>query len=210
MMFYKRRLQTSRSVQPANRFRWVLQVLVIAVLAWLAGASLVRAQSSRIEINSPMPGEAVQGVVEIQGHTQIDGFLSAELSFGYTNDLTGTWFLIDASSEPVSSGRLAVWDTNSITDGVYNLRLVVILQDGSEQVAVVPDLRVRNYTPVETSTPQPTADSGPVAAPTWPTATETPRPTPTPLPPNPAALTVQGVFSGLTLGAAYTAGAFLL
>ena len=73
------------------------------------------------------------------------------MAFGYQDDPTATWFLIEQSAEPVKKGLIASWDTSTITDGEYQLRVRVILADGKVAEAIVPNLRVRNYTPVETA-----------------------------------------------------------
>jgi hypothetical protein len=147
-------------------------------------------------IDSPLPGQAVQGSAAITGSTFVEGFASAELTFGYVDDPTGTWFFIEQMQAPVQAGVLATWDTTILTDGNYNLRLVVTRQDGSQVELIVPEIRVRNYTPIETSTPTlpvPTQTSPPGATPVpsaTPTATATPvPPTPTALPANPAVVT---------------------
>ena len=134
----------------------------------------------------------------VSGTSAIDGFVSAEVSFTYSGEPAGSWFLLTISSQPVIEGTLAVWDTTAISDGNYTLRLRVTLFDGTTLEAIVPDLRVRNYTPPETST----ATLPPTAAPTLPPTltpilptltatsvpTETPLPTPTAMPENPAIL----------------------
>jgi hypothetical protein len=76
-----------------------------------------------------------------------------EVSFAYGSDAGRTWFLIQESQQPVSGGALATWDTTTLTDGDYDLRLLVSLKDGTQQQVVVKGLRVRNYTPVEASSP---------------------------------------------------------
>lgn len=118
-------------------------------------------------ITSPAGGQALQGVVSIQGNTAVDGFQAAELSFSYSNNPTQTWFLILQSDTPVANGLLAQWDTTVISDGIYTLRLVVLHTDGSQETIIVAGVRVRNYTTIETDTP----------APPTPTATPAPQDT---------------------------------
>jgi hypothetical protein len=156
----------------------------------------------QVAIYSPTSGQALQGTISVTGKTLVEGFLSAELSFAYTQDLTDTWFLIYESDEPVSNGELTQWDTSTITDGEYNLRLVVTMEDGNSLTVQNSNLRVRNYTPIETITPVPTATHAPgdTLVPTiTPTFTVTPLPpTATPLPPNPAQITPQDIL--VTIG----------
>ncbi len=144
-------------------------------------------------ITAPLPGAALQGLVSVTGTTALDGFSSAEVSYGYEGDQTGTWFLLQQSRAPVTDGVLATWDTTTISDGNYRLRLQVILGDGRVQEVILRGLRVRNYSIIETSTP-----TGVVATalipPSQPTSTRTPaptpaRPTPTLMPANPVEVT---------------------
>lgn len=165
-----------------------LFLLLISGWAWLAAwfsPTSSAQQAGAAAIQSPRPGEALQGVLAILGSTQVDGFVSAELAFAYSRDTSGTWFSLAQSQKPVENGFLASWDTTTITDSNYELRLTVRLQDGSSQVVQVSGLRVRNYTSVETPTPpaQPSAAASPAV-----TATLTLTPTPTPVRPTPTRL----------------------
>ncbi|MFZ5922170.1 MAG: hypothetical protein ACOYY3_14065 [Chloroflexota bacterium] len=190
--------------------------IVLALLAVLVTAPAAVAQQAGPVITSPTDGQALQGVVQIIGSTQVDGFASAEVAFAYAGDPTGTWFLIASPATPVTSGLLAEWDTSSITDADYVLRLRVFRQDGSSVEARVTGLRVRNTLPVETSTPTaaPTATVTlpPLETPTPvpPTATPSPVFTPTALPPNPAALTTADIYAAMRQGALYAAALVLL
>ena len=98
------------------------------------------------ELSSPQPGQVVSGLVTLSGTADHPAFNRYEVSFAYVEDTTDTWFSI---GEPVDTrvidGRLALWDTSTITDGDYSLRLRVWLQDGRSLEAVVPGVRVRNY-----------------------------------------------------------------
>jgi hypothetical protein len=170
-----------------------------------------------VRLQSPRAGQALQGSVPILGNTDVAGFQSASLYFGYQGDRTQTWFLIAQSDQTVKDGSLVQWDTTTITDGNYNLRLIVTLSDGSQRVASVEGLRVRNYSAVETNTPTPitptaTAVPGDTAVPT---RTSTPNPTPvpptgTPLPPNPAQISRMDIASSMGKGALAIIGLFAL
>jgi len=151
-------------------------------------------------IKTPGPGDVLQGTITITGSDAVAGFLSSELAFAYVGDVTATWFPIAVSSSPVEAGTLATWDTNTITDGNYSLRLRVYLDNGTSLDVMVSSLRVRNYTAIETPTPGPTAVK-PTLTPTV-TLTPTPFPTPTALPPNPAVLTSVDVSTSIAYGGA--------
>jgi hypothetical protein len=193
------------------------------VLIWLiicsSGVIIVRAQDeveqqTEVSILSPLPGNAVRGSVPILVDTATEGFFSAELTFSYDSDKTGTLFLIDQSFESTADGVMTEWDTTTLTDGTYDLRLVVLLANGNGYTSVVPALRVRNYSPIETDTPTPSPTSAPQATPmpsitASPTATQIP-PTPTPLPPNPLQITQQDIWTNLLRGAAGGFAAIIL
>jgi hypothetical protein len=165
-------------------------------------------------ILSPVAGQAVQGRVSVIVFTAVQGFQSEELSFGYTEDTTGTWFLIVQSSEPIVNGELGVWDTSLITDGDYNLRLEILLQDGSKTAITVTGLRVRNYSMIETNTPTPVTPTDTLSPDERPTATATAIPTitatPTPLPTNPAEMTDDQITGSLAKGALGAITLFLI
>jgi hypothetical protein len=165
-----------------------------------------------LSIRSPVAGQAMQGSVSIEGNSSVPGFVSAELAFAYAGDPTGTWFLIAEPNEPVQDGILAQWDTGAITDGDYDLRLRVSLEDGSHVESLVPGLRVRNYTPVETDTPTPVTPTLTQLPGETPAVTPTPeiRPSATPLPPNPAEVTRGDILRSLGKGALAILGLFAL
>lgn len=170
-----------------------------------------------VRLQSPKGGQALQGSVPILGNTDVAGFQSASLYFGYRNDPTHTWFLIAQSDQAVKDGSLAQWDTTTITDGDYDLRLIVTLDDGSQEIANVAGLRVRNYSVVETNTPTPVAPTAtPVPGNTAiPTITTTPSATPvaptgTPFTPNPAQINSMDIASSMGKGALAIIGLFAL
>ncbi len=166
-----------------------------------------------IILESPQPGQALQGKQEITGSVQVPDFRSAELLFAYADDPTNTWFLIQEYTQPITTSLIAQWDTTTISDGVYALRLIVTRTDGSQVEQLVSGLRVRNYTAVETNTPTPIT---PTAAPqvistATPPPTSTPKPpTATALPPNPARVTSDQLGQAIAKGALGVFGAFAL
>lgn len=158
-------------------------------------------------ILSPLPGQALQGNVPVVARTAVEGFVAFELSFAYFNNPTDIWFLIDQGNQPVMDGALTQWDTSTITDGVYTLRLVVYMDDGSQQTATVPGVRVRNYTPIETGTATPVPLNETLVGIL---ETEGAPSTATPIPSNPAELNQQEVFDGVLKGALAVFGLFIL
>lgn len=188
------------------RYIGILVALLFSISVFQSGfGQEVINEQQETSILSPLPGEAIRGSVPIQVDTATSGFISAELSFSYENDESGTWFLIDQSLLPTEAGVMTEWDTTTITDGTYHLKLVIHLVDGSAYTTIVPSLRVRNYSPVETPTPTSSPTPAPLATPS-PTITPSPVPTqippsPTPLPENPLQLTAGDIETNLLTGA---------
>jgi hypothetical protein len=147
-----------------------------ALVAFLAIAAEGSAQTDPAAILFPTAGSALQGVVTIEGRADHPDFAYYELSFTYANHTNPTWFLItERLSTPVSNGPLGLWDTTSIADGNYILRLEVTLSDGSIISSLVENLRVRNFMPVETDTPAPILETlTPSPIPPTPTSFPTP------------------------------------
>ncbi len=179
---------------------------------------LIAAQDAPpLAITSPAPDEVLRGEVTVTGRLDVSGFASARLDFAYASNPTDTWFTIQAFSEPVIDSTLAVWDTTSITDGDYVLRLRVNFEDGSFQEVTLP-IKVGNDIPISTPTVEPTStpDEATILIPTpflvaaSPTPTDLPRPTPTALPANTAALEQNEVYASLGRGALVILGLFAL
>ena len=183
-------------------------LLATFILAgWL---SLVQQTTPAPAIDRPLPGEAVQGVVLIQGSSTVEGSASAQLEFRYEDGPEETWFLIQDQIPAIEGGTLASWDTTTITDGNYRIRLRILKQDGNFVVVEVAGVRVRNYTAVETSTPAMLPET--TLQPT-PTPTATPvvmRSTPTPMPPNSIVVTAFELRSSVLTGLGVVAALFFV
>ncbi|MBN2117005.1 MAG: hypothetical protein JW730_10555 [Anaerolineales bacterium] len=179
---------------------------------------LIAAQTAPpIAITSPAAEEVLRGPAAVTGTLDVPDFASARLDFAYASNPTDTWFTIQAFSGPVVDSTLAVWDTTSITDGDYMLRLRVDFEDGTFQEVTVP-VKVGNDA-VSTPTslpPAPTPEGVGVLVPTpfllaaSPTPTEVPPPTPTALPANPVSLRRNEIYASLGRGALVILGLFVL
>ena len=161
-----------------------------------------------VSVSYPIHGQTLTGIANITGAIALEGWTSYELAFSDANDATPSWFLFASGTNPVPDGPLAVWDTTTLTDSDYNLRLRVVSPGGSQDVFIY-GLRVRNYTvdtPVPTialtSTPSPVATLAPTFTPA---PTSMPYSTPTPMPPNPATLRPGEIIFNLGRGALFTA-----
>ena len=179
---------------------------------------MIAAQDSPpIAITFPLPGEVLRGDVSITGTTDDPNFLSAQLDFSYASNPTDTWFPLQAFSQPVTDSAFAVWNTASISDGDYILRLRVNFLDNTTQEITIP-VSIRNDVPLSTPTVVSTSTPNTVEVqiPTpfllaeSPTPTAPPRPTPTALPTNPASLAQTAIYASLGRGALVIIGLFIL
>lgn len=180
------------------------------------------------QITSPRDRAAVRGLVPIEGSATHPDFQKYEIHFGPEPNPGDQWTPIQGSpfSVPVVQGRLGLWDTTIIPDGVYSLRLRVVRLDGNYEEYFVRGIQVSNTRPTETPTPQATATAARATDTPQPTATvviavptvssPTPRPTATSLPtapptdtPEPLNLPFQNVSSAACWGAVATAAVFL-
>lgn len=185
-------------------FHWILSLLLTG---WFAFAQQTLTAP---RIDNPLPGQALQGVVSITGSTALDGFASAQIEFCYENDANQTWFLIQEGIPAIENDVLAGWDTTTLTDGVYRIRLRVEKTDGSTLTVEVAGVRVRNYSAIETNTPEVQTGETPTSSPTGTITPTIVRSTPTPQPPNPVAVTRDELRDSIHGGLIAVAGAFLL
>jgi hypothetical protein len=169
------------------------------------------------QITAPTDGDILQGEVRIRGIAAGAAFASAELAFAYIGDVTETWFRLTELHVPVEDGELWAWNTTSVSDGEYLLRLRLVNLDGTQQEARV-SIQIRNYTQAilvtptlgPTSQPPMEVDTPVVILPS-PTASVVVAPmTPTVLPANPAALTPAAILGGFWRGALAVLAACLL
>ncbi|UCF60745.1 MAG: hypothetical protein JSV37_13435 [Anaerolineaceae bacterium] len=158
----------------ASRFIRILIIMFPIILPLKVNAQA----PGYADITQPAAGEAIFGLVTIEGSADHPSFVSYELSFAYQPNPEDTWFpIMESIKTPVSEGRLGIWDTTVITDGTYQLRLRVWLRNGNALEAFVPDLRVRNTVPTETPT---AVKQVSLPSPSLIPVTQTPRPTPIP------------------------------
>jgi len=170
----------------------------------------------KADISSPSEGDVVRGIVPILGNSDLEGKRSWEITFSYIEDSTETWFLIDESDLTVTDEILSEWDTTTISDGNYNLRITIFLERERKTHFTVNNLRVRNYSQVETNTPNPTITITPILeTPEYLEdknnfLTPTQRLTLTPLPKNPIEISNEDLSSNLIRGVAGAFAGFMI
>ena len=97
-----------------------------------------------IYVSEPLEGNTISGIVDIKGKTDVLGFARQEIEFSYQANPADTWFLLSRSNQGVKNGSLAAWDTSTISDGDYMIRLRVFFSDGSWRDTLVKGIKVRN------------------------------------------------------------------
>jgi len=194
---------------------FIFPVLLLIAQPALSAPPSQETIAPSIFIQSPREGQALQGVELLDGRIRGDGFIQGKIAFSYAGAPDPTWFFI-ADILPGADGGAQTsfqveWDTTQITDGNYDLRVVAQYQGEAAIYQLIPNLRIRNHSPVETATPAPVSeDSTSVQIPTL-TVEPTPANTPTPLPPNPAEVQSGDLymvlrFSGITVVVLFIVG----
>jgi hypothetical protein len=188
-----------------NKNIWLINILYLLSITTISFASLQQeGRGEVIELIDPLPGSAVQGLVQIIGTISIDGLEFYRLEFSSQKTQSKTWFLINENDLMITNDIIGEWDTSVLTDGIYDLRLTVVKESGESTVELSEGIRIRNYTPIETDTPSPTSDvSFPTTtiefAPTT-TPTTTILPSPTSPRPNPAGVDQTSIADAVLIG----------
>ncbi len=158
-----------------------------------------------IFIQSPREGQALQGVEIIEGKIRGDGFQQGKIAFRYADsgEQERTWFFVadikPAVEDSAQTSFIVEWDTTQITDGNYDLRVVAQYQAGAAIFELIPNVRIRNYSPVETATPAQVIDQDPAEVTRTATIEPTPANTTTPLPANPAEVRSDDLYQTLKI-----------
>ena len=103
---------------------WVL------FLTFIGRAPMAQPQG---QITSPRDRASVRGSVSIEGNANHPQFQKYEIHFAPEPNPNDQWAPVGRSpfDVPVVQGRLALWDTTIIPDGLYSLRLRVVRVDGN-------------------------------------------------------------------------------
>ncbi len=109
-----------------------------------------------IVILSPVSGNVVAGNVQILGSAIHPQFLQYQVEFGPDPNPGNLWFpATSAITSPVLNGLLGIWNTTTVQDSRYQLRLRVYLRDGTLLTTVIGNIAVQNRinTPIPSQTP---------------------------------------------------------
>jgi hypothetical protein len=117
-------------------------VTIVFSLIMLPGSVLAQAD---LEITAPLPVSELADTVAVRGTVNLPDLQQYFLEVAVFGEEPAQW--IPASlprSEPVINDVLLVWDTRTLPDGVYRLRLHAITCDGEHHFAEVAPLRLAN------------------------------------------------------------------
>lgn len=94
-----------------------------------SAASAAGCMPNQVMVTYPKPGDEIKGAIELTGTVNIPnfGFYKYEVApLG-----SDTWATIAAGRTTVIEGSLGRWDTTALTPGDYQLRLVVVDNQGT-------------------------------------------------------------------------------
>lgn len=156
--------------------KWLAIGAVLFPFALIAGRPAAAQQDANsAKITAPKAGDSLFGLVNIMGTASNPNMQRYILEFDLQDTQPEQWFPIAGPiSQQVNGSVLAQWNTTTVPDGRYQVRLRVVLRDGTVLSDMVQNLRVSNKQP----TPLPTVQSQATAAPA---ASPTVGPSPTPL-----------------------------
>lgn len=111
-----------------------------AGVAPVAAAGTTGCIPGQIELSFPQPGDEIRGAIELIGTVNITnfGFFKYEVA-PMGSDI---WATIAAGRSTVSEASLGRWDTTALSPGDYQLRLVVVDNQGGELPACIVPVRV--------------------------------------------------------------------
>ena len=104
----------------------------------------------RAEISWPPPVYVLRGEVSLRGTVNLPGMSSYYIEVRALDDDLGApegrpWLPATLpTAAPVVDGVLGIWDTSTLADGLYELRLNVLAPDGDMAQRVVGPLRLEN------------------------------------------------------------------
>jgi LysM repeat protein len=91
----------------------------------------------------PTAGAALSGKVYAKGTANIENFWYYKLE--YRHDGLDNWHYITGQETPVHDGALGIWDTQTVPDGPYTFRLVVVDRTGNYPPPCEIPVQVKNY-----------------------------------------------------------------
>ena len=162
---------------PVRKFTVLISLILMFISIGTATAAPPAQQADLAFIAFPNDNAVVRGVISITGSATHPAFDRFQVAYAVEPVIRNdAWITIGIDrQDQVVNGELAIWDTRTVSDGSYSLRLRVVRVDGNYSEIEIKQIVVANTQPTETPTPI----SNAVAPAAPPTATSTPLP-PTP------------------------------
>lgn len=173
--------------------RVVVAVWIVVALANLprgivqAAPPAIDQCEAKAHLLAPAAGSTVSGVVQIEGTASLGGdfqYYKIEVAPAGTEAYGD---LVGQVKEQVVNGQLGVWDSASVPDGVYTLRLRVVDVTANYCETSVTNIKVQNSQPTVAVPPTPADTPAPTEGPPIQNAVPTPLPTTPPAAGTPAA-----------------------
>ncbi len=137
--------------------------IILVIVFLLLSAIAVFGQENNVVITSPIPVSELSGTVEVVGTANPADMRSYFLEVAEYGVDPPIWLPVSLpSSSPVQDGLLSQWDTTLQVEGIYQLRLHVVLESGERLYYVVQPLRITNVAeppPTAIPTPVPVTES---------------------------------------------------
>ncbi|HLO30845.1 MAG TPA: hypothetical protein VK249_16995 [Anaerolineales bacterium] len=130
-------LTPAGTTSPADATRAALSPVTQAVPSGMSGCV-----PDQVMITSPEPGTDVSGTVEITGTANVPNFAFYKYEVAPLG--TQNWATISAERNPKKNEKLGEWNTASLTNGDYFLRLVITNNVGASLEPCVIAIRVAN------------------------------------------------------------------
>ena len=155
-------------VYPAEYRSWVEKQGIAQPPAQTCG---VHSHAPSVELALPREGDYVLDIVDVRGSARIDDMDHYEVQYGLGDSPIG-WGVLAWQAVGVENGLLMQWDTRTLPNGMYSLRVVVFDRHGNYTLSPAIRVIVDNLLPTETPTPTATATATQTTTPTQ-TATPT-------------------------------------
>jgi hypothetical protein len=133
-------------------------MLVLRLPQAQAAPPALNCTAANAAITAPQAGVALNGLVQIEGTASLGGvfqYYKLEVAANGTENYTVIGGLV---RQQVVNGQLGVWDSASVPDGTYSIRLRVVDTTGNYCEVLASGLQVQNSsppTPTSADTPTP-------------------------------------------------------
>ena len=128
------------------------QLAIVARPMNLAPTAILFASSTPlpaiVTISHPLPNAIVQGSISVFGSAIHPRFSQYRLEYASQPNPQNLWYAVTgAVRAPAINSVLGIWNsaTGNVPDGLYQLRLSVLLRNGGVQTAQVTNIQVRNH-----------------------------------------------------------------